>query len=144
MVDKSKELTASLSLVNDRLLFEGSVEGNSPVAIDYIPPFGDNLGYTSLELLLLSLSSCVGTALLVLLRRGGKIIEKFSIKSEGIRRQVHPTAFEEIHLHIEIKASNLTSQELEKTLAMIENICPVWYMIKWSTKVIFHPIIEAH
>ncbi|PKO99815.1 MAG: osmotically inducible protein OsmC [Bacteroidetes bacterium HGW-Bacteroidetes-8] len=142
MLDKSKQLTASLSLVNDRLLFEGSVEGNSSVAIDYIPPFGDNLGYTSLELMLLSLSSCVGTALLVLLRRGGKTIEKFSIKSEGIRREVHPTAFEEIHLNIEIKAANLTSPEFEKALTLIENICPVWYMIKGSTKVVFHYKIE--
>lgn len=143
MADKSKQLTASLNLMNNRLLFEGSVEGNSPVAIDYIPPFGDNLGYTSLELMLLSLSSCVGTALLVLLRRDGKTIEKFSIKSEGIRRQVHPTAFEEIHLHIKIKSDNITSQEFGKTLAMVENICPVWYMIKESTKVIFHHNIEA-
>ena len=143
MADKSNQLTASLNLMNDRLLFEGSVEGNTPVAIDYIPPFGDNLGYTSLELMLLSLSSCVGTALLVLLRRDGKTIEKFSIKSEGIRRQVHPTAFEEIHLHIETKAANLTSQEFEKTLALIENICPVWYTIKGTTKVIFHHKIES-
>jgi uncharacterized OsmC-like protein len=88
--------------------------------------------------MLLSLSSCVGTALLVLFRRDGKSIEKFSIKSEGIRRQTHPTAFEEIHLYIEIKSPNLTSPEIEKTLALIENICPVWYMIKGSTKVVFH------
>jgi len=142
MEDKSKQLTASLSLVNERLLFKGSVEGNTPVAIDYIPPFGDNLGYTSLELMLLSLSSCVGTALLVLLRKGGKTIEEFSIKSDGFRRQVHPTAFDEIHLYIEIKAANLNSQEFEKTLAMAENICPVWYMIKESTKVVFHHKIE--
>ena len=86
MIDKSKQLTASLNLVNDRLLFEGQVEGNSPIAIDYIPPFGDNLGYTSLELMLLSLSSCVGTALLVFLRRQGKVIEHFSIKSDEIGR----------------------------------------------------------
>ena len=143
MIDKSKQLTASLNLVNDRLLFEGLVDGNKPIAIDYIPPFGDNLGYTSLELMLLSLSSCVGTALLVFLRRQGKIIESFSINSDGTRRQTHPTAFDEIHLHINIKSSNLTSEEFEKTLTLVESACPVWYMIKESTRVVFHHQIVA-
>lgn len=143
MIDKSKQLTASLNLVNNRLLFEGLVDCNKPIAIDYIPPFGDNLGYTSLELMLLSLSSCVGTALLVFLRRQGKAIENFSIKSEGTRRQAHPTAFEEIHLHINIKSANLTSEEFETTLTLVESACPVWFMIKESTRVIFHHQIVA-
>jgi uncharacterized OsmC-like protein len=120
------------------LLFEGNVEGNKPITIDYIPPFGDNLGYTSLELMLLSLSSCVATALLVLLRRQGKNIEHFSVKSEGTRRPTHPTAFEEIHLFVDIKSSDLTSAEFEKALTMAESICPVWYMIKESTRIVFH------
>lgn len=142
MTDKNKLMAASLNLVNDRLLFEGHVDGNNPIAIDYVPPFGDNLGYTSLELMLLSLSSCVASALLVILRRQNKTIEHFTIKSEGKRRQTHPTAFEEIHLYINIKSPNITNDEFEKTLAMIENICPVWFMIKESTKVIFHPQIN--
>lgn len=54
MADKSKELTTTVKLENDRLLFEGIAEGNKPIAIDYIPPFSDKLGYTSLELMLLS------------------------------------------------------------------------------------------
>jgi uncharacterized OsmC-like protein len=97
MNNKNQQLSANIKLVNDRLLFTGIAEGNAPVSIDYIPPFGDNLGYTSLELLLLSLSSCIGSALLVMLRRQGKIIEHFSIKSEGVRRQTHPTSLEEIY-----------------------------------------------
>lgn len=138
MIDKSKQVTTSLILANDRLLFNGHVDGNSKIAIDYIPPIGDNLGYTSLELMLLSLSSCVGTALLVLLRRQGKVIEEFSIKSDGTRRQTHPTAFEEIHLYISVKAQGLTPSEFEKTLSLAESICPVWYMIKESTRIVFH------
>jgi len=52
--DKSKELTASIRLLNEKLHFEGKVDGNQSVSIDYTPPFGDNLCYTSLELLLWS------------------------------------------------------------------------------------------
>lgn len=138
MIDKNKQLSATINLVNDRLLFEGIVEGNSPITIDYIPPFGDNLGFTSLELMLLSLSSCIGTAILVMLRRQGKIIQHFSIKSEGKRRQTHPTSLEEINLYIEIKALGLTSEEMNKTISMINGVCPVWDMIKEKTNVIIH------
>ena len=81
MSDKSKELFASIKLINDRLNFEGLVQGNRPISIDYTPPLGDNLGYTSLELLLLSLSSCLGTALLTFLRKMGKTITDFKIDS---------------------------------------------------------------
>jgi hypothetical protein len=56
MNDKSKELNTSVKLINNRLNFSGFTNGNDPVSIDYTPPLGDNLGYTSLELLLLSLS----------------------------------------------------------------------------------------
>jgi hypothetical protein len=52
MTDKSKELSTTVRLVNDRLNFSGIVEGNNVISIDYIPPLGNNLGYTSLELLL--------------------------------------------------------------------------------------------
>jgi putative redox protein len=138
MSDKSKELTTKLDLINDRLHFEGAVTGNNPISIDYIPPLGDNLGYTSLELMMLSLSSCVASALLVLLRRQGKNIERFSIKSEGTRRLTHPTALEEIHLYIKIKSDNLETGEIEKVITMSESICPVWYMIKDKTSVIIH------
>jgi putative redox protein len=138
MTDKSKELITTLNLVNDRLHFEGGVEGNTPVSIDYIPPFGDNLGYTSLELVMLSLSSCVATALLIFLRRQGKNIESFSVKSEGTRRQTHPTALEEIHLYICIKSPDLETGEFDKVLTLVENACPVWYMIKEKTRVIIH------
>ncbi|HEX2920616.1 MAG TPA: OsmC family protein [Bacteroidales bacterium] len=143
MTDKNKQVAASLNLVNDRLLFEGIVEGNKAIAIDYIPPFGDNLGYTSLELLLLSLSSCIGTALLVRLRRQGKNVENFSVKAEGTRRQSHPTSLEEIHLYIDIKVSELTTEEFDAVIASVKGVCPVWDMIKERTSVIIHHQIAA-
>lgn len=143
MTDKTKTVSASIDLVNDRLLFDGHVDGNSPIAIDYIPPLGDNLGYTSLELLLLSLSSCVATALLVMLRRQGKNIEAFSINSEGTRRQTHPTSLEEIRLFINIKTPNLTTEEFDKAMLLVKGACPVLDMIKDRTNVIFHPQITA-
>lgn len=43
--DKSKSLTASIKLLNEKLRFEGKVGGNEPISIDYTPPLGDSLGY---------------------------------------------------------------------------------------------------
>lgn len=132
--DKSKSLTVSIRLLNEKLHFEGKVEGNESISIDYTPPLGDNLGYTSLELFLLSLSSCAGSAILVLLRRMNKQIEKFEITSVGNRKQNHPTGFEAITLQVNIKAKSLNSNEMEKVLEKLEAICPVLSMLDKSIK----------
>ena len=55
MTDKSKELHSSIELVNEKVNFIGKADNNEPISIDYTPPIGDNLGYTSLELFLLSI-----------------------------------------------------------------------------------------
>lgn len=134
-IDKSKELRSSIQLINEKVQFKGSVDGNNPVMIDYTPPIGDNAGYTSLELFLLSLSSCAGTAILVLLRKMQKTILSFEISSTGIRKQEHPTGFKSVKLEINIKSENLTSDEMNKILGMIEGVCPVLSMIKGNVDV---------
>jgi len=42
-IDKSKQLSVSLNLVNDEFHFMGTTESNAPISIDYIPPLGDTL-----------------------------------------------------------------------------------------------------
>lgn len=135
MNDKNKQLTTAISLVNDRLLFEGMVEGNKPISIDYIPPLGNNLGYTSLELLLLSLSSCVGSAVLTFLRKMTKNIESFEINSIGHRKTEHPTGFSRIELTIHLKSEDVTDADVIKVLKLTEeSYCPVWSMLKGNVE----------
>jgi len=135
-MDKNKELSASITLVNDKLKFSANVEGNPPFPIDYIPPLGDNLGYTSLELLLLSLSSCVGSAVLTFLRKMNKTIETCVISSNGIRNDEHPTGFREIYTLIEIKSSDVTVEDMNKVIQLAEDkYCPVYSMIKGNVSV---------
>ena len=136
--DKSKELTASVTLINQKLLFEGNVAGNEPVLIDYVPPLGDNLGYTSLELLLLSLSSCVGSAMLVVLRKMQKQVQAFEIVSKGIRRQEHPTGFESIILEVTLSSGNTTGGDMEKVTLLIEGLCPVLSMVKGNVDISYN------
>lgn len=136
-MDKSKELQTTIDLLNEKLHFSGKVEGNNPIDIDYIPPLGDNLGYTSLELLLLSLSSCLGSSVLTFLRRMNKCVKDFKIVSTGIRRQEPPAGFESIHLRMIINSSSdLQPQELDRLIKVSEDTyCPVWSMIKGNVSV---------
>jgi putative redox protein len=135
-IDKSKELKATVRLINDRLHFSGSVDDNDPVSIDYLPPLGDNLGYTSLELLLLSLSSCLGSAALTFLRRMKKSFSEFRITSHGFRRKEHPTGFSKITMVMHLRSSDISSDDLDKVVKMSEETyCPVWSMLRGNVEV---------
>jgi putative redox protein len=136
MVDKTKEVSASVILINNRLNFKGIVGDNVPVSIDYIPPLGDNLGYTSLELLLLSLSSCIGSSVLLFLRKMKKTISGFEINIRGIRKEAHPTGFKIIFVEINLKSSDVTSEDMVKVIKLSEDTyCPVWAMLKGNVEV---------
>jgi putative redox protein len=136
MKDKSKELNTSINLINDKLNFIGMVENNIPVSIDYTPPLGNNLGYTSLELLLLSLSSCVGSSVLTFLRKMKKTITGCEILSSGIRKEDHPTGFKTITMEIHLKSADTTAEELTRVIKLSEETyCPVWAMLKGNVKI---------
>lgn len=143
MTDKSKELYSTIKLVNNKLHFTGSIDNNDPISIDYITPLGDDLGYTSLELLLLSFSSCLGSAMLTFLRRMNKTITSFEIQSIGKRREEHPTGFKSIHLDIKLTSPDSTEEDLKKVISLAEDkYCPVWSMIKGNTTVETNVIIS--
>jgi len=139
LIDKSKELSASLVLVNDKLHFHGTADHNPTVSIDYTPPLGDNLGYTSLELLLLSLSSCIGSSVLTLLRKMRKTITSFEIHSRGIRKQDHPTAFKTVILDIRLISPDASAGDIRKVIQLSEETyCPVLAMLKGNVEIIIN------
>lgn len=133
--DKSKVLNTTIKLLNEKLHFEGKVDGNESVSIDYTPPLGDNLGYTSLELFLLSLSSCIGSAILVLLRKMQKNIDYMEITSTGYRNEEHPTGFKKINLMLHLTSCNTSSEDISKATDLIQGICPVLSMLDKNIKV---------
>ena len=133
----SAVLNTEIKLVNDKIHFIGKAKDNEPVNIDYSSPIGDDLGYTSLELFLLSLSSCIGSSLAILLRKMNKTISGLEIKAQGVRRTQHPTSFEKITLDILLTSDDVTNQSVDRALALSEDsICPVWAMIKNSVEVV--------
>lgn len=142
IIDKSKELHTSIKLINDKLNFEGIVENNDPISIDYTPPLGDNSGYTSLELLLLSLSSCLGSSVLTFLRKMKKTINSCEIHATGIRKEAHPTCFSSIIMEIKIQSSDVSLDDLDKVIKLSEETyCPVWAMLKGNVDIGIKPVI---
>jgi len=136
MTDKSKELNSSIKLVNNKLHFIGTAGDNAPVSIDYIAPLGDDSGYTSLELLLLSISSCLGSAILTFLRRMSKTIASCEINAKGLRREEHPTGFKSILLEINLSSPDVTDDDMKKVIGLAEDkYCPVWSMLKGNTTI---------
>lgn len=136
MTEKSIELNSSIKLINEKLHFKATVGDNEPISIDYTPPLGDNLGYTSLELLLLSLSSCVGSAVLTFLRKMRKTITGCEIQAIGIRKEEHPTCFRTIMLTINLKSADTTEDDMEKVIRLSEDTyCPVLAMLKGNVEI---------
>ena len=130
-------LKTEIKLVNDKVHFIGKARDNELISIDYTSPIGDDLGHTSLELFLLSLSSCVGSSLALLLRKMSKTITGMEIKAYGVRRNQHATSFEKITIQIVLTSDDVTNQSVDRALAISEDsICPVWAMIKNCVEVV--------
>ncbi len=139
MENISKELKVSLNILNDKLHFNGMCGENYPVSIDYIPPLGDGLGYTSLELLLLSLSSCVASTILIFLRKMNKSITNVKVAATGNRKKEHPTGFENINIELNIQSNNLTNNDMDKVIQLSEELyCPVWSMLKGNVDIVLN------
>lgn len=131
-------------MLDKKVHFSCSARENQPVAVDYYPPVGDGQGYTSLELFLISLSTCVSTAVLIVLRKMHKDIQYYEVKASGVRRENHPTCFETVTLDFKIKSPDITKEDVDKALKLSEaSICPVWAMIKGNVTVKTNIVIEV-
>lgn len=106
------------------------------VAIDYLPPFGGDDGFMSLELLLISLASCSGHSVQFLLGRMGKQVDDIEVQATGTRRDEHPTMITHIELRFCVKGQDLDVPTVEKALHLTEETyCPVWAMLKGNVEI---------
>ena len=132
----SDQLTTVATLINDKVKFSGISRDNNEVIIDYSKPIGDGEGYTSLEIFLISLSTCAGSTILQMLRRMHKDVLGLKISAYGDRREEHPTYFKKILLKFEIKSKNIEANDMEKAIKLAEETyCPVWNMVKNNVEV---------
>lgn len=132
----SDQLMVTASLIDEKVKFKGVSRSNPEIILDYTPPIGNGEGYTSLELLLISLASCSGTSITLLLRKMRKDVSGLKINVRGNRREQHPTYFEKIFLEFNLVSKDAEDSDLEKVIKLSEeSICPVWNMIKNNVEI---------
>jgi putative redox protein len=132
----SDQLMVTASLINEKVKFKGVSRSNPEIILDYTAPIGDGEGYTSLELMLISLATCSGTSILILLRKMRKDVSGLTINVKGDRREQHPTYFKKIFMEFNIVSKDILDTDLEKVLKLSEeSICPVWNMIKNNVEI---------
>lgn len=133
----AEELEITVNLTNEKVQFTGVAGSNPPIICDYTPPVGDGAGYTGLELLLMSLATCSGTAVVHLLRKMRKTITGFEVHAKGIRREQHPMSFEKISLEFTLHSLDTEDVDMQKAVQLSEkSYCPVWAMLKNNVEVI--------
>ena len=127
-----KQLEVSLETVNDAVRLHASAPDKNPIVIDYFSPPGDEDGYSSLELLLMSAASCLATAVkLMATRRLEKEISAIEVKAVGIRRDALPTDFEKMTFALRCVSKNLDQAALDGLVQTAEkSVCPVFAMLR--------------
>ena len=136
MPEELEEVTVNLT--NDKIQFTGISKSNptSPIVFDFKPPIGDGQGYNGLELLLMSLAGCSGTAIVYLLRKMGKRISGLKVNARGMRRDQPPIKFEKIFLEFIVASMDAKDSDIQKAIQLAEaSVCPVWQMIKNNAEV---------
>ncbi len=130
-------LEIHLHTVNDKVKFVSGSRDNPEITVDYFPPIGGGEGYTSLELLLISFSSCISSTLLTILRAIlHKKVDSLKAKAKGIVREEHPRAFSNIELELSFKSQDADEDDVKKAVAMAEErLCPVWAMLKGNVEI---------
>ena len=109
--------------------------GDHSLTTDYPLKVDDpGAGPRPLEVLLGSLASCAGGALVTLLRRGGQSIRGLRVTARGQRRLEHPTVFTQIALDF-VLSGPLDPAAAAEALRQAEALCPVWAMLRPGTTI---------
>ena len=127
-----------------KMAFAGQGHTGDTVAIDYVPPLGDDQGIMPLELLLISLAACSGATVATLLGRMQQKLGGLEVRATGERRDEHPTVFTGIRLEFKVRGSGIDRASVEKAMALSEaQFCPVWAMLKPAVPITASCAIEA-
>lgn len=131
------ESQIELELINEKVKFIGKAGDNEGIIIDYIPPFGNNEGYTALELFLISYTSCISITLLALIQKKlEKSISSMKVKTKGKKKEERPNDFSDIYLEYSIISKDLTDLDFQNMINLAEEkYCSVWAMIKGNVNV---------
>jgi putative redox protein len=132
-------ITLNVEVGNLRGKMNLTGKGHTPstVSIDYPPPLGDDGGFTSLELLMVSLASCSAHTVKYVLGASGTPVDDIRVHATGQRRMnVHPTVLTKIELDYSLAGKQLTSELVENAIRKAEeSMCPVWALLKGNVEI---------
>lgn len=91
----------------------------------------DKVDLSPVELVLAALAGCGAVDIVLMLKKRKKSIQKFTIETEGSRRETAPRYFTKIHCHYMITSKDVTDEELHKSAALaLEKYCSVALSLK--------------
>lgn len=106
-------------------VYEASTADGINVTID-MRALPDKKNQSPVELLLSSLSACGAVDIVLMLKKRKKMVNKFTIETEGVRREQPPRSFTAIHCKYIITSPDVTQEELFKTAKLsLEKYCSV-------------------
>lgn len=133
----------NVKLVNGRVKFECAAGDHPPVVTDYAPPLGDGEGYLPLQLFLMSLATCAGGTVALLIRKFRKDLQGLSISMHGTQSEERPNAFTRIDMEFAVISADATEDDVKLAISKTEEkYCPVWAMIRGSVEVVATVVIQ--
>lgn len=130
------DLHVQIKLTNQKVQFNAVSDAHPdrPVALDYVPPVGDDRGFAGLELLLISFCGCVSTAIVGMLRKMGKNVLGYEVHATGIRQE-NPLSLKKIIFAVQVRSNDIDAADMERVLGIASNISPVWLAVKNNVEV---------
>lgn len=142
-MNKVNTLEATLHSTDQKMAYEATNKKDDVIKIDYFKPYGNGDGYTSLELFLISLGSCILATTAALIRKEQYTVKTVGCRVKGIRRTQHPLSFQTIEIDIKME-TNAKIDYINNMLALSKNkICPVWNMIHPDINVKINVIVNC-
>jgi len=137
-------LEVNVELVNEKVKFIGTSTSrpDDPIAFDYVAPIGDGEGFLGLEMLVLSFSGCVSTAIVVILRKMGKCFSGYHMNVKGYRKE-NPLSLEKIAAEVVISSADITDEDIRNAIKRAEDISPVWIAMKNNVEVTIITMIDT-
>ncbi|RLF31280.1 MAG: osmotically inducible protein OsmC [Thermoplasmata archaeon] len=114
------------------LTFVAKGDSNHWVAIDGPTEFfGSEAGTRPMELLLIALGSCTASDVAAILQKKRAKLEKFEVRIQGDREDVHPKVFTKIHINYVFTGKELKEEDVKRAIELSqEKYCPISTMLK--------------
>jgi putative redox protein len=137
-------LSVKMHTIDDKAKLSATAGNYPELIIDYSPPVGTEAGYNSMELLMISFGSCLGTTVVDLLRRKRKkTVTGMSVAVEGIPRSGVPKSLESMTVDLRLKSPDVSDADARQAIAESEErVCPIWAMVKGNVTVNVNVTIE--